>query len=82
MYNGGSVSVIYDVDLSPLKQLEQDNFNHPVLTCLNPSGEIIPGTNGSLEWVFSPLESKTYEVCMGVLFYFYFALWFLVSPHI
>ena len=56
------MSVLYEVDLSPLLLLETENFNHPILTCLNPKGEIAPGMSSNLEWVFSPLESKTYTV--------------------
>ena len=62
MFNGGAMSVLYEVDLSPLRSLESENFHHPILTCLNPSGEIAPGMSSNLEWIFSPLESKTYSV--------------------
>ena len=56
------MSVMYEVDQAPLRDLEADNFHHPVFTCLNPKGEIAPGMSANMEWIFSPLESKTYSV--------------------
>ncbi|KAL7881952.1 hypothetical protein AOLI_G00088010 [Acnodon oligacanthus] len=62
LYNGGALPLRYHVDISPLQQLQKDNFNHPVLQCLNPDGEVQPGHTVTLDWVFSPLEAKTYSV--------------------
>ncbi|XP_041663704.1 cilia- and flagella-associated protein 65 [Cheilinus undulatus] len=62
LHNGGAVSVCYKVDSSQLSQLQVDNFNHPVLSCLNPEGEIPPGETTMLDWIFSPLEAKTYHM--------------------
>ncbi|CAL8240874.1 unnamed protein product [Merluccius merluccius] len=62
LYNGGAVAVRYEVDTSPLQQLQEENFHHPVLRCLNPQGEVCPGRTAQLEWVFSPLEAKMYNV--------------------
>ncbi|KAM3861924.1 LOW QUALITY PROTEIN: cilia- and flagella-associated protein 65 [Diretmus argenteus] len=62
LYNGGAVPVFYEVDVTPLKQLQADNFNQPVLRCLNPQGDVLPGKTAMLEWIFSPLEAKTYNV--------------------
>ena len=42
----------------------QENFNHAILECLNPMGEILPGQTTNVEWKFSPLEAKTYMVCV------------------
>lgn len=64
LHNGGAVPVCYDVDTAVLSQLQDDNFDHPVLRCLNPQGEIPPGKTAKLEWIFSPLEAKTYHVRM------------------
>ncbi|XP_071368292.1 cilia- and flagella-associated protein 65 [Centroberyx affinis] len=62
LYNGGAVPVRYEVDTAPLKQLQADNFNQPVMSCLNPQGEVLPGKTAILEWVFSPLEATMYNV--------------------
>ncbi|XP_030642525.1 cilia- and flagella-associated protein 65 [Chanos chanos] len=62
LYNGGALPVTYHVDTSPLEQLMEENFNHPVLQCLTPDGEVQPGCTAQLEWVLSPLEAKTYSV--------------------
>uniref|UniRef100_A0A3P8SQ41 Si:ch1073-349o24.2 n=1 Tax=Amphiprion percula TaxID=161767 RepID=A0A3P8SQ41_AMPPE len=60
LHNGGAVPVRYQVDMAVLSQLQADNFNHPVLCCLNPEGEVLPGKTTKLEWIFSPLEAKIY----------------------
>uniref|UniRef100_A0A8C9XND8 Cilia and flagella associated protein 65 n=1 Tax=Sander lucioperca TaxID=283035 RepID=A0A8C9XND8_SANLU len=60
--NGGAVPVRYEVDMAVLSQLQVDNFNHPLLCCLNPEGVVLPGKTAILEWIFSPLEAKVYHV--------------------
>uniref|UniRef100_A0A8D0LCE8 Cilia and flagella associated protein 65 n=1 Tax=Sphenodon punctatus TaxID=8508 RepID=A0A8D0LCE8_SPHPU len=62
LYNGGSMSVAYEIQLEPLTRLQEENFQHPVFVCLNPRGEILPGLTAHIEWVFSPLEARTYSV--------------------
>ncbi|XP_060944050.1 cilia- and flagella-associated protein 65 [Limanda limanda] len=62
IYNAGSVPVHYEVDTAVLSQLQMDNFNHPVLCCLSPEGEVPAGKTALLEWIFSPLEAKTYHM--------------------
>ncbi|XP_024142553.1 cilia- and flagella-associated protein 65 isoform X3 [Oryzias melastigma] len=62
IHNSGAVSVHYEVDSSVLLQLQEDNFNHAVLRCLNPRGEVLPGRTAVLEWIFSPLEAKVYHM--------------------
>ncbi|CAL8266013.1 unnamed protein product [Lota lota] len=62
LYNGSAVAVHYEVDTSPLQQLQEQNFHHPVLCCLNPRGEVRPGRMAQIEWLFSPLEAKVYNV--------------------
>ncbi|XP_070771214.1 cilia- and flagella-associated protein 65 [Enoplosus armatus] len=62
LHNGGAVPVHYEVDTTALSQLRKDNFNHPVLCCLDPEGEVLPGKTAMLEWIFSPLEAKMYHM--------------------
>ncbi|KAK5609720.1 hypothetical protein CRENBAI_024656 [Crenichthys baileyi] len=62
LYNGGAVPVYYEVDQAMLSQLQMDNYNHPVLSCLSPQGDVLPGTKATLEWIFSPLEAKMYHM--------------------
>uniref|UniRef100_A0A671V1Z9 Cilia and flagella associated protein 65 n=1 Tax=Sparus aurata TaxID=8175 RepID=A0A671V1Z9_SPAAU len=62
LHNGGAVPVRYEVDSAALSQLQEDNFNHPVLCCLNPQGEVLPGKMAMLEWIFSPLQAKMYHM--------------------
>lgn len=71
--NGGAVPVHYEVDKAVLSQLQEDNFNHPVLRCLSPEGEVPPGKTAALEWIFSPLEAKMYNVWF-IQFYLKFNL--------
>ncbi|PKU48418.1 hypothetical protein llap_1326 [Limosa lapponica baueri] len=61
LYNGGSMPVMFEVQMDNTVRT-QENFQHPVFTCLTPRGEIPPGTTGHIEWIFSPLEAKTYFV--------------------
>ncbi|XP_059896106.1 cilia- and flagella-associated protein 65 isoform X1 [Gadus macrocephalus] len=62
LYNSSTVVVHYEVDAYPLQQLQEQNFHHPVLCCLTPRGEVRPGRTAQLEWLFSPLEAKVYNV--------------------
>ncbi|OWK63285.1 Coiled-coil domain-containing protein 108 [Lonchura striata] len=62
LYNGGSMPVTFEVQLDNIVKIKEKNFQHPVFVCLTPRGEIPPGEAGHIEWVFSPLEAKTYTV--------------------
>ncbi|NXE41656.1 CFA65 protein, partial [Ptilorrhoa leucosticta] len=62
LYNGGSTPVTFEVQLDNLVKTREKNFQHPVFVCLTPRGEIPPGETGHIEWIFSPLEAKTYSV--------------------
>ncbi|XP_070569847.1 cilia- and flagella-associated protein 65-like [Ptychodera flava] len=62
LYNGGALPVQYELDLTALEYIKQENYNHKVFQCLNPRGEILPGRTAFVEWIFSPLEAKTYMV--------------------
>ncbi|XP_074047437.1 cilia- and flagella-associated protein 65 isoform X2 [Macrotis lagotis] len=62
LYNGGSVPVLYNIQLDPLWEVQNKNFQHPIFQCLNPQGEIQPGKTTQVYWVFSPIEAKTYTV--------------------
>ncbi|KAM6178404.1 cilia- and flagella-associated protein 65 [Rhynchocyon petersi] len=62
LYNGGSVPVTYEIQTNILLQVQKQNFDHPIFCCLNPQGEIQPGTTARVLWIFSPMEAKTYTV--------------------
>ncbi|NXL72599.1 CFA65 protein, partial [Leptocoma aspasia] len=62
LYNGGSMPVTFEVRLDNIVKIQEKNFQHPVFVCLTPRGEIPPGETGHIEWIFSPLEAKTYMV--------------------
>ncbi|NXY06369.1 CFA65 protein, partial [Pteruthius melanotis] len=62
LYNGGSMPVTFEVQLDNIVKIRENNFQHPVFVCLTPRGEIPPGETGHIEWIFSPLEAKTYSV--------------------
>ncbi|XP_034289620.1 cilia- and flagella-associated protein 65 isoform X1 [Pantherophis guttatus] len=62
LYNGGSTSAIYEIQMDALLQAEKENHHHAVFTCLNPRGEIGPGLTAHTEWIFCPLEAKMYSV--------------------
>ncbi|XP_075789053.1 cilia- and flagella-associated protein 65 isoform X3 [Pelodiscus sinensis] len=62
LYNGGCMAVAYEIQLDSVTKIQEENFQHPVFVCLNPRGEIAPGSTSHIEWVFSPLEARTYSV--------------------
>ena len=62
LYNGGALPVKYEIDVRPLDQLTNANYEHPVFECLEPIGEVLPGQTASVPWRFSPLEACTYAV--------------------
>ncbi|NXC02043.1 CFA65 protein, partial [Orthonyx spaldingii] len=62
LYNGGSMPVTFEVQLDNIVKIQEKNFKHSVFVCLTPRGEIPPGETGHIEWIFSPLEAKTYLV--------------------
>ncbi len=62
IYNGGALPVKYEFNTTSLKLLKHENYDHPILDCLNPVGEILPGRTAAIEFRFSPLEAKTYMV--------------------
>ncbi|XP_078085417.1 cilia- and flagella-associated protein 65 [Mustelus asterias] len=62
LYNGGSARVIYDIQLDSVKEVQEQNYSHPIFKCLNPRGEIKPGMTAYIEWIFSPLEARSYSV--------------------
>lgn len=66
LYNGCAVPFCYKVDLSVLSQLQKDSFDHPLLCCLNPEGKVLPGQTIMLEWIFSPMEAKMYQVSTAI----------------
>jgi hypothetical protein len=66
MYNGGSVPVHYEFNLSPLATVFQENYSHAVFECINPKGSIGPGQTAAIEWKFSPLETRTYMVDISI----------------
>ncbi|KAJ4933197.1 hypothetical protein JOQ06_030032 [Pogonophryne albipinna] len=66
IHNRGAVPVHYTLDTAVLLQLQEDNFNHPVLCCLNPEGQVRPGETAMLGWIFSPLEAKMWNIPIHV----------------
>ncbi|XP_044294405.1 cilia- and flagella-associated protein 65 [Varanus komodoensis] len=62
LYNGGSTSAMYEIQVDALTKVQEENHQHSVFICLNPRGEIGPGLTAHTEWIFSPLEAKMYSV--------------------
>jgi hypothetical protein len=58
--------VHYHVDLDSIRALNVTAWDFPVLTCQNPRG-VIPAFGAALvNWVFQPVEAKTYECAVQV----------------
>lgn len=66
LYNGGSIPVTFEIDCMPLELLRRENYDHPVLECLNPKGVVQPGSSYAVEWLFYPIEARTYQVRTGL----------------
>ena len=58
--------VRYDLDLSAVEDLNADAWDFPVFTCVETTG-VVPARGSALvNWVFQPVEEKTYECRVGV----------------
>eukprot|EP01116_Phalansterium_solitarium_P004697 TRINITY_DN1576_c0_g1_i1.p1 TRINITY_DN1576_c0_g1~~TRINITY_DN1576_c0_g1_i1.p1 ORF type:complete len:1421 (-),score=622.22 TRINITY_DN1576_c0_g1_i1:141-4403(-) len=66
-FNRGAMETSYEVDLAPLAELQRENFDFPVLQCLNPRGVVSPGEALPLRFVFTPVEDKAYSVVVPVI---------------
>lgn len=80
LQNTGALPVHYEVDTDVLLKLQMDNFNHAVLTCLNPEGHVPAGQSAMVEWIFSPLEAKLYSVRLIPTVHTSFRVFFETSP--
>uniref|UniRef100_UPI00358F95A4 cilia- and flagella-associated protein 65 n=1 Tax=Myxine glutinosa TaxID=7769 RepID=UPI00358F95A4 len=66
IHNRGTLPLSFEIQTDVLFELQENNFSHAVLECLTPRGQI-PGTSSFLlQWLFSPLEPKTYLVDVKV----------------
>ena len=62
LVNNCAVDMHYNLDMAPLVQMQRDNHGFRVLWCLNPKGVIPPMQSVLVNWLFQPLEPKTYSV--------------------
>ncbi|CAF1519688.1 unnamed protein product, partial [Adineta steineri] len=60
LYNGGTVPIHFQVDMSQLEQISLLNYGFWVLDCLTPEGIIAPNKSFLTQWVFNPLEAREY----------------------
>ena len=64
--NPTDFDVRYDLDLSAVEDLNADAWDFPVFTCVERTG-VVPARGSALvNWVFQPVEEKTYECRVGV----------------
>uniref|UniRef100_A0A8C4QYJ8 Uncharacterized protein n=1 Tax=Eptatretus burgeri TaxID=7764 RepID=A0A8C4QYJ8_EPTBU len=66
IHNRGTLPLYFEIQKDVLFKLQENNFSHAVLECLTPCGEIPARSSFLLQWLFSPLESKTYLVDVKV----------------
>ncbi|KAJ2994628.1 hypothetical protein HDV02_001454 [Globomyces sp. JEL0801] len=52
-------------EVAPI-QLNKANLNHPIIRSLKNKGQIEPGKMDYLEFIFNPLEEKSYEVDLPI----------------
>ncbi|CAF1104404.1 unnamed protein product [Rotaria sordida] len=60
LWNGGTVPIHFQVDMSQLEQISLSNYGFWVLDCLTPEGIIVPNKSFVTQWVFNPLEAREY----------------------
>ena len=58
--------VHYSVDVSAVEALNAEAWDFPVLTCKNPRGTVPAFGTALVNWVFHPVEEKTYECTTAV----------------
>ncbi|DBA87452.1 TPA: hypothetical protein ACH3X1_004491 [Trebouxia sp. C0004] len=65
--NGGPAELPYSIDTAPLQQLIKLNYGYEILKLLeSPQGVIPPGGVAGLNFVFSPLEDRVYNVALPI----------------
>ena len=65
--NPSTIPLRYALLPHTLAALRTSNYGHAVLACPNPRGVLLPGQEGALHIVFSPLETKRYECQLVVV---------------
>ncbi|KAJ3087435.1 hypothetical protein HK102_011114 [Quaeritorhiza haematococci] len=66
LWNRGTVSLQYKLNLSPVERLHQANHQVEIFKCNKSSGSINPGEVDYIEWIFHPHETKSYEVSIPI----------------
>ncbi|XP_065655689.1 cilia- and flagella-associated protein 65 isoform X4 [Hydra vulgaris] len=62
LYNPTDNKLKFTFDCSNLNILQEENYNCKILECLTPIGEIFPHQSFDTLWIFSPIETKEYQV--------------------
>lgn len=60
LYNDSSSEVAFIFDTEPLRLMQQENYDFPVIECITESGIIPPKEQFTTQWRFTPLEDKEY----------------------
>lgn len=69
IFNVCGVDVVYDLDLSSIRHLNKDNFDHEIFKVLNPKGTIPSRSSIFLECLFHPIAAILYSFQMVVKYY-------------
>ena len=64
--NPSAAEVRYAIDLTKVEDLNADAWDFPVLTCVERAGTIPAFGTALVNFVFQPVEEKTYECEIGV----------------
>lgn len=59
--------VSYEVQMTALQKLADDNFGFPILQCVTPTGVLSPHSLTQVSWYFRPLEAKVYHMDVPIL---------------
>ena len=66
--NVSGCRAIYDLDMASIDNLTDANYGQPILRCANPTGIIEPRSFVFLEWYFYPIEAKTYNIPIKIMY--------------
>jgi len=65
-----SLFLRYIVNIWTFCLIFQDNYDHRIIECLTPEGEIAPYQSLETLWKFSPIEARSYTVRYNIFIYF------------
>jgi len=64
--NFSSVPLEYEIHTRSIEELNENNFNFPIIVCTQPKGSIAVGSKARVPFLFHPLEARDYKVAIKI----------------